>query len=90
MHFYYFVPLIRRRLTAEGAKPESYNGQKRSSDVCMYRYMHVGIYVCMFFEVFSRLRALTEPKVVRYGRALDNSWLRHVFIAVVFPAIEWH
>ena len=46
----------------------------------------VCLYVCMFFEVFSRLRGLTEPKVVPYGSVLDNKLLRHVFSVVVFPA----
>ena len=46
----------------------------------------------MFFEVFSRLTALTEPIVVPdgTGRVLDNTLLRHVFSAVVFPARAWH
>ena len=48
------------------------------------------LYACMFFEVFSRLRALTEPKVVPYGTVLDNALLRHVFSAVVLPARAWH
>ena len=42
--------------------------------VCMYLCMDV----CMFFEDFSRLRALTEPKVVSYGRVVDNTLLRYV------------
>ena len=54
--------------------------------VCMYEYM----YVCMLFVDFSRLRALTEPKVVPYGRVVDNKLLRHAFSAVVFPARAWH
>ena len=45
--------------------------------------MFVCIHVCMFFEVLSRLRALTEPKMVPYGRVLDNTLLRHVFSAMV-------
>ena len=75
-------------LSAEGAKLESCNGQKRGSGhVCMYICnMHVCLYACMFFEVFSRLRALTEPKVVPYDRVLDNILLRHVFSTAVFPA----
>ena len=48
------------------------------------------LYACMFFEVFSRLRALTEPKVVPYGTVLDNALLRHGLSAVVFPARAWH
>ena len=44
----------------------------------------------MLFEDFSRLRALTEPKVVSYGRVVDNTLPRHVFSAVVFPVRAWH
>ena len=43
---------------------------------------HVCIYVCMFFEDFSRLRAFTEPKVVPYGGFVGNTLLRHVLSAV--------
>ena len=46
----------------------------------------VSLYVCMGFENFSRLVAPTEPKVVPYGRVLDNTLLRHVFSAAVFSA----
>ena len=52
--------------------------------------MYVCMYACMFFGIFSRQRALTEPKVVPYGRVLDNTLLRHVFSAVVFPTRAWH
>ena len=48
------------------------------------------MYVCMFFKDFSRLRALPEPKMVPYGRMVDNTLLRHVFSAVVIPARAWH
>ena len=34
---------------------------------------HVSIYVCMLFEDFSRLRALTEPKVAPCGSFVDNT-----------------
>ena len=44
----------------------------------------------MFFEDFSGLRAFTEPKVVPYGRFLDNTLLKHVFSPVVFPARACH
>ena len=60
----------------------SYNGQKSGSG-------HVCMYVGMFFDVFSGLRALTESKVVPYGSVLNNTLLRHVFSAVVFPARAW-
>ena len=52
--------------------------------------MYICIYVFYVFEDFSRLRALTEPKVVPYGRVLDNILLRHVFSAAVFSAKAWH
>ena len=51
--------------------------------------MFVYMFVC-FFEDFSRLRALTEPKVVPYGRVVDKTLLRHVFSAVMFPGRAWH
>ena len=42
-----------------------------------------------FFEDFSVLTALTEPEVVPYGNVVDNTLLRLVFSAVVFPARAW-
>ena len=51
---------------------------------CLY------IYVCMSFNDFSRPRALEGPKVVRYGRVVNNTLLRHVFSAVMFPRRVWH
>ena len=50
---------------------------------------HVCMYVC-FFKDFSRMRAPTEPKMVPYGRVVDNTLLRHVFSAVVIPERVWH
>ena len=44
----------------------------------------------MLFKNFSRLRALTEPKMLSYGKMVDNSLLRHVFSAAVIPARAWH
>ena len=44
----------------------------------------------MVFNDFSRLRALTEPKIVPYGMVVDNTLLKHVFSAVVIPARAWH
>ena len=45
----------------------------------------------MFFEVFSRLRALLNRKCyLPYARVLDNTLLRHVFNAVVCPTKAWH
>ena len=41
-------------------------------------FMFVCIYVCRFFEDFSRLLALTEPKVLLYGRVVDNTLIGHV------------
>ena len=40
------------------------------------------MYVCIchvFFNAFYRLRALTEAKVVPYGRVVDNILLTHAF-----------
>ena len=48
------------------------------------------MYVCIFFKDFWSLRALTEPKMVPYGRVVDNALLRHVFSAVVIPARASH
>ena len=54
--------------------------KKNSVDICMYV-----MYICLYvFEDFSRLRALTGPKVVPDGMVLDNTLLRHVFSAVMF------
>ena len=53
--FAYYVLLnilFRRRLSAEGAKPESNNRWKTGSG-----------HVCMFFKDISRLRALSEAEV---------------------------
>ena len=44
----------------------------------------------MFFEDFLRLRALKEPKMVPYGRVVDNALIRDAFSAVVFPVRAWH
>ena len=45
------------------------------------------MFVCLHvFDYFSRLGALAEPKVVLYGRVLDNTLLMHASSAVVFPA----
>ena len=44
----------------------------------------------MFFKELSRLRTLTKPKVVPYGRMVDNTSLRYVFSEVVVPARAWH
>ena len=51
--------------------------------------LYVYMYVCMFFENFSRLRGLTEPKMVPYSRIVDNTLLRYVFSAVVITARAW-
>ena len=41
-------------------------------------------------EDFSGVRALTEVKVVPYGRVVDNTLIRHTFRAVGYPARVWH
>ena len=48
------------------------------------------VYIFVFFEDFSRLRILTKPKVVVYGRVVHITLFRHVFSAVVFPSRQWH
>ena len=57
-------------------------------------YICIYLYICMyvFQDFFSTLRALTEPKMVPYGRTrvVDNTLLRRVFSAVVIPARAWH
>ena len=54
--------------------------------ICLY----VNMYACMSFKDFSRLKALTEPKMVPYGRMVDNTLLRHAFSALVTPGRAWH
>ena len=44
----------------------------------------------MFFKDFPRMIGLTEPKMVPYGRMVDNASLGHVFGAVVIPGRAWH
>ena len=51
--------------------------------------MLVYTYVCRVFEDFSRLRTLTEPRVVPYGKVVNNTLLRLIFTAVVFLARGW-
>ena len=49
--------------------------------------MFISMYV---LKDFSRLRTLTEPKMVPYGRVVDNTLLRHVFSVVVIPGRACH
>ena len=60
----------------------------------MFVIAHVFMYICIFvcfFEDFSRLRLHSEPKVIPYSRVADNTLLRHIFGAMVFPArASWH
>ena len=44
----------------------------------------------MFFEDISRLKALTEPKVLPCGRTVDNTLLRRVFSTLGYPARACH
>ena len=48
-------------------------------DIKGAQVMFANVLVCFSFEDFSRLRALAEPKVVPYGRVVDNTLLKHVF-----------
>ena len=65
------LKLFRRRLRAEGAKPESNNRWKMGSG-------HVCIYVCMFFANFWRFKGPSESKVVPYDSHVNSTLLRHV------------
>ena len=51
---------------------------------CLYEVCKVVCQVVRFvcaFEDFSRLRVLTEPKVVPYGRVVDTTLLKDFFLA---------
>ena len=54
--------------------------------------MFISIYAYIFacFSRGSRLRALTDTKVIPYGRVVHNPFLTHILSAVVFPARVWH
>ena len=58
--------------------------------VCIYNTHHsyyiTHNIIALSLEDFSRLRALTELKVVSYDRVVDNTLLRHVFSEVLFLA----
>ena len=54
----YITFLFRRRLSAEGAKPESNNRWKSElGHVCMYVCTYVCGWVCMVFGIISRTKA---------------------------------
>ena len=75
--------LIRRRLSAEGAKPESNKRWKTGSGhVCMYVCMYVG-----FFKDISRSSALNESKVVSCCSPVYSTLHRHVNIRVRFLTV---
>ena len=72
---------FRRRLSAEGAKPES-NDRKAIERSCMY--------VCMFFKDISRYRALSESKVVPDCSPVNSTLHRHGIIRVRFLTSTRH
>ena len=49
---------------------------------CMHAYTYI-------LDDLSGLRALTKANVVPYGTAMDNTFLRHIFSEVWFPARAW-
>ena len=69
-------------LSAEGVKPETNNRSRSGS-------CHVCLYVCMFFLDFSKLRALTDSRVVYIVCQDRGRVLRHACGAVGFPARAW-
>ena len=73
------VNLFRRRLSAEGAKPESNNRWKMGSGhVCIY----VCMYVCMVFANIWRFKAPSESKVAPYHSHVNGALLRHEIIGI--------
>ena len=77
--------LFRRRLSAEGAKPESNDRWKMGSgNVCMYVCLY-----CMVFAYIWWFKVPTESKVVSYYSHVNSILLRHVFSAVFTPARAW-
>ena len=67
--------LFRRRLSAEGAKPESHNRWK--SDLG-----HVCMYVCIVFGIISRAKARSATNEVPKCRFPERALLRHNVIGV--------
>ena len=65
----------RRRMGAEGAKPESNKRWKTGSG---HVYLFLCMYVCMFFfEDISRSRAVSESKVVSCCSPVNSTLHRH-------------
>ena len=74
--------LFRRRLSAEGAKPESNNRCKSDlGHVCMW----VVGWVCMVFGIISRTKARSATNEVPKCRSPERALLRHHIIGVRLP-----
>ena len=73
--YYAILLLFRRRLSAEGAKPESNNRWK--SDLG-----HVCGYVCMVFGIISRTKACSATNEVSKCGSPERALLRHTIIGV--------
>ena len=70
---------FRRRLSAEGAKPESNNRWKSElGHVCMY----VGRWVCMVLGIISRTKARSATNEVPKCMSPERALLRHHIIGV--------
>ena len=70
-----YLNLFRRRLSSEGAKPESYTIDRTRGQV-------VFVYVCMFFENISQLKPLNEMKVLPKESFVLNMLLRRGVLMV--------
>ena len=78
-----FCPILfRRRLSAEGAKPESNNRWKSDlGHVCGW----VGGWVCMVFGIISRTKARSAINEIPNCRSPERALLRHHIIGVRPP-----
>ena len=73
------INLFRRRLSAEGTKPESNNRWKSElGHVCMYVCMYVG----MVFGIITRTKARSATNEVSKCRSRERALLRHHIIGV--------
>ena len=79
LYNFYGILLFRRRLSAEGAKPESNNGWKSELG---HVGMYVCMYVCMVFGVFSRTKARSATNEIPKFRSPERALLRHSIIGV--------
>ena len=72
------IQLFRRRLRAEGAKPESNN--RWNSELG-----HVCMWVCMVFGILSRTKARSATNEIPKCRSPERALLRHHIIGVRLP-----